>query len=217
MSRMKPVVWIFCSSAFGRFGSATSCVTTPWSPKIDVVVAGLGAGARRADRARALAVERVAAGDEEQVDVRRGEAGVRGRDRQAAREDVDVDARVAVDLVVAAEAEDRVVARAAREVVARLAAEDRVVARAAVGRDADASAGRCRSRCRRRSRRARSRRSRRCRRGGTGCRARTSTRRPRSRASGTVVNGLNGLSPNSWPSTVAGLPLYQRPSCDVSP
>ena len=72
-----------------------------------VVVAGLGAGARGADRARALAVERVAAGDEQQVDVRRREARVVGRDRQAAREDVDVDAGVAVDLVVAAQAEDR--------------------------------------------------------------------------------------------------------------
>jgi len=28
------VVWIFCSSTGGRFGSSTACTTSPWSPKM---------------------------------------------------------------------------------------------------------------------------------------------------------------------------------------
>ncbi len=68
---------------------------------------------------------------------RRGRAVVDELDGQPAREDVDVDAAVAVDVVGAAQTEDRVVARAAGEVVAGLAADDQVVALAAVGREAD--------------------------------------------------------------------------------
>ena len=58
-------------------------------------------------------------------------------DPQASGEDVDVDATVTVDVVSAAQSEDRVVARATGEVVAGLAADDEVVALAAVGGEAD--------------------------------------------------------------------------------
>ena len=68
---------------------------------------------------------------------RRGGARVDGGDGQRAREDVHVEAGVAVDVIDAAEAEDRVVAGAAREMVACLATDDQVVACAAVGREAD--------------------------------------------------------------------------------
>ena len=90
----------------------------------DVVVdRGRAAG----DRARAASLQRVPP-DVEVVGVGQ-RRGVDVRDEQAAGEDVDVDAVVAVDVVDAAQAVDRVVARAAGEMVAGLAADDRVVAR----------------------------------------------------------------------------------------
>ena len=66
--------------------------------------------------------------------------GIGHADGQRARQDVDVDAGVAVDVVHAALAEDGVVARAAGQVVARLAADEGVVAGTAVGREANRDA-----------------------------------------------------------------------------
>ena len=70
------------------------------------------------------------------------------RHGQQAADDIDVDTRVAVDAVVAAVAEDRVVARAAGQHVTELAAADRVVAAAAIDHDAEpvgteGTGGRC--------------------------------------------------------------------------
>ena len=81
---------------------------------------GVGRRGTALDRARAAALERVAAhGERVGVGPRRG---VDARDVEPAGEDVDVDAVVAVDVVDAAQAVDGVVAGSAGEVVADLAA-----------------------------------------------------------------------------------------------
>ena len=95
---------------------------------IDQIAAGVERiGIQRRHRFDGLIAGRIALVE------RRRRAGVDRRDVQGASEDIDIDARVAINVIVAAEAEDRVVARAAREMVARLAADDQVVSAATVG------------------------------------------------------------------------------------
>ena len=160
--------------------------------------------ARAREAAGALAVERVVACLE--VVAHRAHAGVDERDGELARDHVDVDAVVAVDQVDAALAADRVVAGAAREVVAALRADDRVVARAAVGDDADVAD--------RAGRRARVRRGVDHVVAGEDVRARDREEEAR-RAVADL--GRERLGAEVADRLLRGSPLYQTPSCEVSP